>query len=163
MVALLSLCLAVPMPLFCRCDCVVGQSSCCSFRLVPTDCDQAESDQTVQLVPKSCCEHCQPKPVATHAAKQGCCSDSPEDARSNDSNSVPWFPCHCLLQRVPDLNLTNSTDCMVVTLKSLLHAYTIPDYDLPLLIASTSPLELTPTRHPPSHQQRLALLGTWLN
>jgi hypothetical protein len=162
-VALLSLCLAVPMPLFCRCDCVFGQSSCCSVRLVPTDCDQTESDQPVQFVPKSCCEHCQPKPVSTHTSKKGCCSEQPEDALANGSDSAPWFPCHCVLQRAPDLSRIDSTDYTAVTLKSLAHAYSIPDYDLSLLIASTSPLELAPTRYPPSHQQRLALLGTWLN
>lgn len=167
-VALLSLCLAVPMPLFCRCNCVVGQSSCCSVRLVPKDCDQTVSDQPVQLVPKSCCEHCQPKPVSTHSSQRGCCSEQPEDAQPEDalateSNSAPWFPCHCVLQRAPDLNRTNSTDCVAVTLKSLACAYTIPAYDLPVLVEATSPIDRIPTRHPPSHQQRLALLGTWLN
>lgn len=166
MVVLLSLCLAVPMPLFCRCDCVVGQSSCCSVRLVPIDGDLTGADQSyqpVQLVPKSCCEHCQPKPVSTHTSKRGCCDEQPEDTLANESESSPWFPCHCVLQRAPDLNRTNSTDRTAVNLKSLTYAYTIPDYDLPLLIASTSPLQLTLAVHPPSHQQRQALLGTWLN
>lgn len=147
-IALLGLCLAVPMPLFSRCECGFGASSCCSMHEVSTN-----AELQLPSSPKACCEHCKPQPSP---GRDNCCS-------ALKSESDPNSPCHCLLERVPDLSLSNSTDCLGLSLKLLGNAYTIPAYDLPGLVEECSSIERTPTRHPPSHQQRLALLGTWLN
>lgn len=147
-VALLSLCLAVPMPLFSRCACGFGASPCCSVHEA-----SAKADRQLPSQAKHCCEHCKPQPTP---ARSNCCSDL-------KSENAPNSPCHCLLERVPDLSLTNSTDSLGLSLKSLANEFTIPACDLPVLVESTSSIERLPTRHPPSHQQRLALLGTWLN
>lgn len=147
MVALLSLCLAVPVPLFGRCTCEFG-GSCCAVHLTSKNAQRPLPSETT-----ACCEHCKPVETPTRA---NCCSEL-------ESQGSPASPCHCLMERIPDLSLSNSTDCLGLSPKSVASSYAIPFYYLPVLVKATLSVESIPTRYPPSHQERQSLLGTWLN